>query len=202
MIDFDSRDLYDLKCDIDNIKDAKRQDFGYREIDVDDLPFEDISEDERYSIERHRKEKNIESLIIYGIVLFFDVILILRLIFGKNSETAIAQFVYWQAIVIIIGLPSYIFKKKLTAVKHGIVCNKYEQIDRIKKTKNYYLDIAFPDNETVIRSVPCDSLEYVCADEGSTYLVFVFRKRFTHKLAYLGVVRYYTEKELKELDLI
>lgn len=71
MIDFDNRDLYDLKCDIDNIKDAKRQDFGYREIDVDDLPLEDISEDERYSIERHRKEKNIESLIIYGIVLFF-----------------------------------------------------------------------------------------------------------------------------------
>ncbi len=174
----------------------------YRDIDVEDLPLEDISEDERYSIERHRKEKNIESLIIYGIVLFFDVILILRLIFGKNSETAIAQFVYWQAIVIIIGLPSYIFKKKLTAVKHGIVCNKYEQIDRIKDKENYYLDIAFPGDGTVIRSVPCDSLEYTLADNGDTYLVFAFRKTLTRRLAYLGVVRYYTEEELKELDLI
>lgn len=165
-----------------------RKEILYKTIDVEDFPLEEISEEDRLKIERKRKENNRPSLFSYASLLFCETFFILISFFKKDA----LWFFYYNLFLFIFGFHFHVYiPGKLAGAKYGKIYERHKIVNREKETTEYYVDVAFSEDETKILSVPCSWSEYNLAFHDGTCLVFAYKVKIPHRMDYVGIIRNY-----------
>lgn len=174
MNDFDGRDFYNLKRNIDNLKEANHKGFGYREIHIEDLPLEPVEDTDRQEIEEMRKAINISCCLFIG-----GGFMLFMVAFAPNVPFFVRLLCAGVGILFFFsGWRGLISKdEELTYAKYGAVVDRHMIIsshDNSQERKTCF-DVAFPESGARINEIRCTPNDYDEARKGQKVLVFAFK---------------------------
>ena len=155
----------------------------YTDISVLDLPYRQLYDDEFRQVKRFVNKMNLGAVLCSCMCFLTALLFLLITLYNIHlnrlkNEKEIFIFCFFFALIGFLILKGKLPKpSRIMKTQYGQVNGTWSLRTGQKKTRNYYMDVIFPNTKTRYRKVQCLHKDYMKAEKGDKILVIAFHDK-------------------------